>query len=85
MHGRRETLSEHASPLALQAGAPPFVSGGAFAETPAFQAPAYFDGSLTVRRFRPFFLRRLSVSRPHRVDMRVRKPCVFTRRLLRGR
>ena len=85
MPGHRETLSEHASPLASQAGAPPFVSGGAFAETPAFQAPAYFDGSLTVRRLRPFFLRRLRVSRPQRVDMRVRKPWVFTRRLFLGR
>jgi hypothetical protein len=50
-----------------------------------YSPPAYFDGSRTVRRFRPFFRRRLKTSRPQRVDMRVRKPCVRIRRLFRGR
>ena len=49
------------------------------------QAPAYLSGSRTVRRLRPFLRRRLSTSRPQRVSMRVRNPCVRTRRLLRGR
>ena len=48
-------------------------------------ATAYFEGSFTVRRCRPFFLRRLRTARPHRVDMRVRNPCVRIRRLFRGR
>ena len=48
-------------------------------------AAAYLDGSRTVRRLRPFFLRRLSTSRPHRVAIRARKPCVRMRRLFRGR
>jgi hypothetical protein len=47
--------------------------------------PAYFEGSCTVRRLRPFFRLRLRTSRPHRVAMRVRNPCVRMRRLLRGR
>jgi hypothetical protein len=49
------------------------------------QAPAYLVGSLTVSLFRPFFRLRLNTSRPHRVDIRVRNPCVRIRRLLRGR
>ena len=49
------------------------------------QMPAYFDGSLTVRRLRPFFRRRLSVSLPHFVSIRARNPCVAMRRLFRGR
>lgn len=48
------------------------------------QAPAYFEGSLTVRLLRPFLRRRLSTARPHLVDMRSLKPCLRMRRLLRG-
>jgi hypothetical protein len=49
------------------------------------QAPAYLEGSLTVRRLRPFLRRRLKTSLPHFVSIRVRNPCVLMRRLLRGR
>lgn len=38
------------------------------------QAPAYLLGSCTVNRFRPFFRRRASTSRPHLSDMRRRNP-----------
>jgi hypothetical protein len=48
-------------------------------------AAAYFDGSFTTRRLRPFFRRRLRTSRPHRVSIRARNPCVRMRRLFRGR
>jgi len=49
------------------------------------QAPAYFDGSLTVRRRRPFLRRRLKTSRPHFVDILVLNPCFRIRRLFLGR
>ena len=49
------------------------------------QEPPCFDGSETVSCFRPFLRRRESVARPQRVAMRARNPCLFTRRLLRGR
>lgn len=48
-------------------------------------AAAYFDGSFTVRRLRPFLRRRLRTSRPHLVSIRVRNPCLRIRRLFRGR
>jgi hypothetical protein len=48
-------------------------------------AAAYFDGSFTVRRLRPFLRRRLRTSRPHFVSIRVRNPCLRIRRLFRGR
>ena len=48
-------------------------------------AAAYFDGSFTVRRLRPFLRRLLSTSRPHFVSIRVRNPCLRIRRLFRGR
>ena len=51
-------------------------SGGECAENARSYAPAYFDGSFTVRRLRPFLRRRLSTSRPHFVDMRRRNPCL---------
>src|SRR5262249_14714602 len=49
------------------------------------QRPPCFEGMRTVRRFRPFFRRRDSTARPQRVAIRARKPCLFRRRLLRGR
>jgi hypothetical protein len=49
------------------------------------QEPPCFDGSETVRSFRPFLRRRESVARPQRVAIRARKPCLLIRRLLRGR
>jgi hypothetical protein len=49
------------------------------------QRPPCFDGSRTVRRFRPFLRRRDSTARPQRVAMRARNPCLLMRRLLRGR
>lgn len=48
-------------------------------------AAAYFDGSFTVRRLRPFLRRLLRTSRPHFVSIRVRNPCLRIRRLFRGR
>jgi hypothetical protein len=45
-----------------------------FAEGDVAQAPAYFDGSLTVRRLRPLFRRRLSTSLPHFVSILARNP-----------
>jgi hypothetical protein len=35
---------------------------------------AYFEGSFTVKLFRPFFRRRLSTARPHRVAIRALNP-----------
>jgi len=49
------------------------------------QEPPCFEGSETVSRLRPFLRRRERTARPHRVAMRVRKPCLLIRRLLRGR
>src|SRR5438128_4127125 len=43
------------------------------------------DGRRTTRRLRPFFRRRDSVARPQTVFIRARKPCLLTRRRLRGR
>lgn len=48
------------------------------------QAAPCLEGSLTVSRRRPFLRRRLSTSRPQRVFMRARKPCLRMRRLFRG-
>src|SRR3954447_24689354 len=49
------------------------------------QEPPCFDGSETVSRLRPFFLRRDNTARPHRVAIRARNPCLLMRRLFRGR
>ena len=49
------------------------------------QEPPCFVGSEMVSRLRPFFRRRESTSRPHRVAIRARKPCLLIRRRLRGR
>lgn len=46
----------------------------AFAEDGGAQAPAYFDGSLTVSRLRPLLRRRLSTSLPHFVSILARNP-----------
>jgi len=61
------------------------------AEAPAprepfrLQAPPCLEGSLMARRLRPFFRRRLMISRPQRVAIRARKPCRLLRRRLCGR
>ena len=47
--------------------------------------PWCLDPVRTVRLLRPFLRRRLSVSRPHRVAMRARNPCLLIRFLFRGR
>jgi len=49
------------------------------------QEPPCFEGRRTVNCLRPFFRRRDSTARPHRVAMRARNPCLLIRRLLRGR
>ena len=49
------------------------------------QRPPCFDGSKTASFFRPFLRRRFKTSRPQRVFIRARKPCLFSRRLFRGR
>lgn len=48
------------------------------------QEPPCFDGRETVSRFRPFLRRRESTSRPQRVAIRARKPCLLIRRRFRG-
>ena len=48
------------------------------------QDPPCLDGVETVSRFRPFFRRRESTSRPQRVAIRARKPCLLIRRRFRG-
>src|SRR5688572_268249 len=63
----------------------PLSSAGSCEESQAVYAPAYFVGSWTVSRLRPFLRRRLRTSRPHLVAIRNLKPCVRMRRLLRGR
>ena len=49
------------------------------------QRPWCLDPVRTVSRLRPFLRRRASVSRPHRVFMRVRNPCLLMRFRFRGR
>src|SRR4029079_10839923 len=49
------------------------------------QEPPCFDGSETVSRLRPFFLRRDKTARPHGLAIRARNPCLLMRRLFRGR
>src|SRR5262249_51633429 len=49
------------------------------------QRPPCFEGTLIVRRLRPFLRRRDSTSRPQRSAMRARKPCRLSRLRLRGR
>lgn len=49
------------------------------------QYPPCLEGMTTVSRRRPFLRRRDRIARPQRVAMRARKPCLFTRRRLRGR
>lgn len=51
----------------------------------AGQPPPCFDGTRTVNRLRPFRRRRLRISRPHRVFIRARNPCLLLRRRFRGR
>jgi len=83
--GQRGTSSEWPSLPFARVGSARFRSVGASAESgrDPYEA-AYLDGTLTVSRFRPFFRRRLNTSRPQRVDIRARNPCLRTRRLLRG-
>ena len=52
---------------------------------PCRQEPPCFEGSETVRRFRPSLRRRESTARPQRVAIRARNPCLLIRRLFRGR
>lgn len=49
------------------------------------QYPPCLEGTVTVSRRRPFLRRRDRIARPQRVAIRARKPCLFDRRLLRGR
>ena len=49
------------------------------------QRPPCFEGTLIVKRLRPFLRRRDSTSRPQRSAMRARKPCRLSRLRLRGR
>lgn len=68
----------------LTPGLIPALASGPAGSRSAY-APAYLLGSCTVSCFLPFFRRRLKTSRPHRVDILSRNPCVRIRRLLRGR
>lgn len=49
------------------------------------QAVLYLFGMTTANTLRPFLRRRERTARPHFVSMRARKPCLRTRRVLRGR
>jgi len=83
--GRRDAWSEDASPALQPVWSPTLSSTDGSEEMSVRYAAAYFVGSLTVRRRRPFLRRRLRTSRPHFVSIRVRKPWVRMRRLFRGR
>lgn len=48
------------------------------------QLPPCFEGRETAKLLRPFLRRLFKISRPQRVFIRARKPCLFTRRRLRG-
>ena len=83
--GRRDASSEHASPFArfFEFRYPALIDSCEGSLVP--YAAAYFVGSLTVNRCRPFLRRRLRTALPHLVSMRVRNPWVRIRRLFRGR
>lgn len=84
VRGARDAPIEPASHFSLQSGDQRLCSGEIPSRIETDYAPAYFVGSFTVSRLRPFFRRRLSTSLPHLSDIRVRKPCVLIRRLFRG-
>lgn len=83
--GRRDDPSAIASPSVSRAEARPRSLSACVADTRTHYAPAYFEGSLTVKILRPFFRRLLKIARPHFVAIRVRNPCLRMRRLFLGR
>jgi hypothetical protein len=72
--GPQDTRCEIAFPVAAPSLALSPALACAFAEGAVAQAPAYFDGSLTVSRLRPLFRRRLRTSLPHFVSILARNP-----------
>ncbi len=81
----RDTRFASASLHVVPVPGRPLSSAAIHEESQRPYTPAYFEGSWTVSRFRPFLRRRLRTSRPHLVAIRNLKPCVRMRRLLRGR
>lgn len=71
-------------PVFEPAGDPERELSVALSGTGGNQAPEYLDGILTASSLRPFLRRRLSISRPHLVSMRARKPCLRTLLVLWG-
>jgi hypothetical protein len=69
-------------PLELRSASEPALAGEPLV---CRQRPPCLEGTLTVRRLRPFFRRRESTSRPHRSAIRARNPCRLRRLRLRGR
>lgn len=84
VRGARDAPVEPASHFSRPSGDRHSCSGDFLSNRKTLYAPAYFVGSLTVSRLRPFFRRRLSTSLPHLSDILVRNPCVLIRRLFRG-
>ena len=78
---RPVTLTMRQTPADVRAPGQPF---GSLQILFPRQEPPCFDGTETVNRFRPFFRRRESTSRPQRVAIRARKPCLLIRRRFRG-
>lgn len=84
VRGARDAPVEPASHFSKHPGDQRSWLGEISSNREMLYAPAYFVGSFTVSRLRPFFRRRLSTSLPHLSDIRVRNPWVFIRRLFRG-
>jgi hypothetical protein len=84
VRGAQDAPVEPASHFSIHSGDQRSWLGGISLKRKTLYAPAYFVGSFTVSRLRPFFRRRLSTSLPHLSDIRVRKPWVLIRRLFRG-
>jgi hypothetical protein len=78
---RPATLTQRETPADVGAPGEPVSSLQALASR---QEPPCFDGMETVSRLRPFFRRRDNTSRPQRVAIRARKPCLLIRRRFRG-
>lgn len=91
-HRRPDEASCSASPVQELLGSPyPSSAAGRAVPVPVRRSgprphalPSYFEPMVTTRRLRPFRRRRFSASRPARVLIRARNPCLFFRLRLRG-
>src|SRR5690606_29998923 len=78
---RTDLLATRDPPRARQPLPPTLIARRCCHLPPEF----YFEPTATTSRLRPFFRRRLSTSRPARVLIRARNPCLLRRFRFRGR